>query len=242
MFNPRIRVVDLETAGTKPWDVCEIAWQDVVLGSDGKWCVDRERGAILVNPGRPISPDMMAIHHIRDEDVAGAPFWKEIAGSVLRPDGGVIALAAHRAAFEQRYCTPTLTGALPGYAPGNQHCGFGRTCLVFRTRCCGIRGCLTASSTSSDCPRTVRCPTPTSLRTTCATCSTKLRANSFCRGAPSPVCFHGYRQGLTAEKTGIRSTTPRCMNWRRIATWTSDSVPRMSCAAGACPVFLPRKS
>ncbi|MDP3659693.1 DNA polymerase III subunit epsilon [Phenylobacterium sp.] len=53
----------------------------------------------------------MAIHHILDADVAGAPFWKDAAPPVLRPQGGVTALAAHRAAFEQRFCTPALSGA-----------------------------------------------------------------------------------------------------------------------------------
>lgn len=106
----RIRVIDLETAGEGPHDVCEVGWQDVAIGAGGRWELAEERGAHLVNPGRPISPDTMAVHHIRDEDVAGAPFWREIAASVLRPAGGLAALAAHRAAFEQRFCRPGLTG------------------------------------------------------------------------------------------------------------------------------------
>jgi len=106
----RVRVVDLETAGTGPSDVCEIGWQDVVRGGDGPWRVGEMRGSLLINPGRPISPDTMAIHHILDEQVAGAPFWTSAAPEVLRPEGGVLALAAHRAAFEQRFCTPRLTG------------------------------------------------------------------------------------------------------------------------------------
>lgn len=109
MPNPVVRVIDLETAGNGPQDVCEIGWQDVVR-SDGRWSVNEERGALLINPGRPISVDTMAIHHIVDADVAGAPYWKEAAPGVLRPAGGVLALAAHRAAFEQRYCTPSLSG------------------------------------------------------------------------------------------------------------------------------------
>lgn len=52
----------------------------------------------------------MAIHHILDEQVADAPYWKQIAPQVLRPEGGVLAFAAHRAAFEQRYCRPAFTG------------------------------------------------------------------------------------------------------------------------------------
>jgi exodeoxyribonuclease X len=106
----RIRVIDLETAGNGANDVCEIGWQDVVLCEDGRWAVTEERGAKLVNPGRPISPDTMAVHHIRNEQVVDAPYWKQIAPDILRPDGGVAALAAHRAAFEQRYCTPRLSG------------------------------------------------------------------------------------------------------------------------------------
>jgi exodeoxyribonuclease X len=105
-----IRVIDLETAGNGPNDVCEIGWQDVTLGIDGRWQVSEERGAVFVNPGRPISPDTMAIHHIQDWQVAGAPFWKEVAPKILRPPHEIGALAAHRAAFEQRYCRPSLTG------------------------------------------------------------------------------------------------------------------------------------
>jgi exodeoxyribonuclease X len=108
-----VRVIDLETGGNGPNDVCEIGWQDVLLGADGTWRVTDERGALFVNPGRPISADTMAVHHILDAQVVEAPFWKEIASSVLRPTSRIDALAAHRAAFEQRYCMPRLTGGLP---------------------------------------------------------------------------------------------------------------------------------
>ena len=105
----RIRVVDLETAGGGPNEVCEIGWQDVVRDESGVWRLNNDRGARFVHPGRPISPETMAIHHILDAQVADAPYWKLVAPEVLRPDGGVLALAAHRAAFEQRYCRPALT-------------------------------------------------------------------------------------------------------------------------------------
>lgn len=110
MSPARIRVIDLETSGSAAHEVCEIGWQDVALGPDGRWAVTDERGARFVNPGRPITAATMAIHHIMDADVAGAAFWKDAAPDVLRPAGGVLALAAHRAAFEQRYCTPALSG------------------------------------------------------------------------------------------------------------------------------------
>ncbi|TVV74894.1 3'-5' exonuclease [Sphingomonas solaris] len=112
MTVPFIRVVDLETTGSRPpaHDVCEVGWQDVALSPAGRWEVTDGRGAHYVHPGRAIPPVTQAIHHIRDEDVAGAPRWRDIAPSVLRPDPRPIALAAHRAAFEQRFCTSPLSG------------------------------------------------------------------------------------------------------------------------------------
>lgn len=106
----RIRVIDLETAGDAVTDVCEIGWQDVVSIDNGTWELDQERGARFVSPGRPISHETMAVHHILDEWVADAPFWRDVAPEILQPKGGVLALAAHRAAFEQRFCTPRLAG------------------------------------------------------------------------------------------------------------------------------------
>lgn len=109
----RVRVIDLETAGNGPYDVCEIGWQDVVQPEGAVWSLSDDHGARFVNPGRPISPDTMAVHHIIDDYVIDAPLWKTVAPEVLQPAGGVVALAAHRAAFEQRYCTPRLAGGAP---------------------------------------------------------------------------------------------------------------------------------
>ena len=108
----RVRVIDLETTGSSPpaHAVCEVGWQDVVRGEDGQWSLDTGHGARFVDPGRSIPPVTMAVHHIMDEDVAGAPFWPQIAPSILRPEEGAVALAAHRASFEQRFCTPKLSG------------------------------------------------------------------------------------------------------------------------------------
>lgn len=106
-----IRVIDLETTGQAPptHAVCEIGWQDVALGADGRWELEGEGGSRLVNPGRPIPPLTMAVHHIRDEDVAEAPYWHDVARAILDPWPRRIALAAHRATFEAQYCTPPLT-------------------------------------------------------------------------------------------------------------------------------------
>ena len=68
--------------------------------------------ATLVDPGVPITPQTAAIHHIIDEDVVGAPSWVEAAPRVLRPEDGtpIVAFAAHRAAFEQRWCDRLTAG------------------------------------------------------------------------------------------------------------------------------------
>lgn len=106
-----IRVVDLETTGSAPpaHGVCEIGWQDVALGSDGRWEIDGEGGQRFVNPGRAMPPVTQAIHHILDEQVADAPYWHDVARPVLDPWPRRIALAAHRSDFEQQFCTPALT-------------------------------------------------------------------------------------------------------------------------------------
>lgn len=108
---PFVRVIDLETSGRDASDggVVEIGWQDVVLCADGGWALDGPPRARLTDPGRPITPGTTAIHHITDADVRGAPDFAAIAPAILRPDRPPVALAAHRAAFEQGW----IRGLLP---------------------------------------------------------------------------------------------------------------------------------
>ncbi len=110
----RIRVVDLETTGNSFTDggVVEVGWQDLD-DADGTWRLSGPPRSRLVRPGNPISPATSAIHHIVDEDVADAMSWHEVAPAALRGDPGEpppVALAAHRASFEQRWCLPALSG------------------------------------------------------------------------------------------------------------------------------------
>ena len=109
--SPLLRVIDLETTGDSFTDggVVEVGWQDLTPDEGGAWQVHGGPGAMLVQPGNPVSPATSAIHHIIDEDLVDAPGWAEAAPPVLQPPG-VVALAAHRAAFEQRWCTPRLSG------------------------------------------------------------------------------------------------------------------------------------
>lgn len=109
-----VRVIDLETTGSRPpaHAVCEIGWQDVVKTDEG-WQLGGEEGSLLINPERPIPAVTQAVHHIIDEDVENAPPFRDVAKDILRPGSGCVALAAHRASFEARFCTPELTGGLP---------------------------------------------------------------------------------------------------------------------------------
>jgi len=117
-----VRVVDLETTGSRPPDhgVVEIGWQDVEAqprpdeAGPATWAMSHDRGALLIDPGRSIPAQASAIHHLVDEDVVGAPTWLAAATSVLSPPGRpVAAFAAHRADFERRWCVDALTGGRP---------------------------------------------------------------------------------------------------------------------------------
>ena len=111
---PFLRVIDLETTGDGPahGGVVEIGWQDLVPDAAGLWALHRSPGSQLVRPNCPISAVTSAIHHIVDEDVADEPAWTSVAPGILQR-GAPVALAAHRAAFEKRWCPPALTGRTP---------------------------------------------------------------------------------------------------------------------------------
>jgi len=113
-MHPTVRVIDLETTGSRPPDdgVVEVGWQDVSGAGEADWEVTAGRGALFVNPQRPIPSRTAAVHHIIDADVAGSPPWHVVAPPILLAPG-LIALAAHRVEFERRWCVDALTGGLP---------------------------------------------------------------------------------------------------------------------------------
>lgn len=106
-----LRVIDLETTGDSFTNggVVEVGWQDLEPDALGGWSLSGAPGSRLVDPGCAISAVTSAIHHIVDEDVAAAPGWEDVAPTVLQGPG-IVALAAHRAAFEKRWCLPRLSG------------------------------------------------------------------------------------------------------------------------------------
>ena len=86
--------LDTETTGTGPDDrLCQIAFKTA-----GGPVVDE-----LFNPGRPISIEAMAVHHITNEMVAAKPPFKgspayEALKSLLEDEKGI--LVAHNAGFD----------------------------------------------------------------------------------------------------------------------------------------------
>lgn len=68
----------------------------------------------LCNPGRPITPETSAIHHLIDSDVAEAPNWKSVLGGLLRlnPEKP-LAYAAHGMNFEAKWLHPDWLGTTP---------------------------------------------------------------------------------------------------------------------------------
>lgn len=74
-----LAVFDLETTGTDPAKdkIVEIALVRVDPGG-GRTTITRR-----VNPGRPIPAEATAVHGIRDEDVAAAPEFRQIARELI---------------------------------------------------------------------------------------------------------------------------------------------------------------
>lgn len=115
-----IRVIDFETTGLPPdAAVCEVGWCDITDGVIGTPV------SMLCNPGRPIPPDAMAVHHITEADVADAPPFAE----VTRHLDGADVLAAHRCEFERHFfdgskpwvCTWKVAIRLAPRAPGHSN-------------------------------------------------------------------------------------------------------------------------
>lgn len=103
----RIRVIDVETTGTEPTDaIIEIGAWDLIDGKiDAASSIDT-----LVNPGRPIPPELSAIHHIVDTDVADAPKLDQVLPLSI---DGADAFCAHNAKFERQWFTEAVTGGRP---------------------------------------------------------------------------------------------------------------------------------
>ncbi|MDX6352149.1 MAG: polymerase subunit epsilon, partial [Streptomyces sp.] len=101
-------VVDVETTGLDPargHRVCEIA--AVRLRADGTVL---EEFSTLVDPQRRISRDNQSLHGISNQDVAGAPLFAQVAGTLLRLMRGSL-VVAHKLAFDGSFLDAEFTRA-----------------------------------------------------------------------------------------------------------------------------------
>lgn len=83
-----IQIIDVEHTGedeAADQALLEVGWVTLLVNDVGLTMRDAEpfAGSVLINPGRPIPPESMGIHHITDEDVAGAPAWRDVADQVF---------------------------------------------------------------------------------------------------------------------------------------------------------------
>ena len=96
----KIRVVDFETTGTPEQPrkaICEVGYTDI----DYLTRAISEPSGTLIDPGHPIPPEMSAVHHIQDSDVAGAPKPTDACRMLMDGMGEGDLYAAHGARFER---------------------------------------------------------------------------------------------------------------------------------------------
>ncbi len=102
---------DLETTGLSPYyghEICEFGAIRVV----GDKVIDSY--ATLINPGRPIPPEIYSINGINDEMVKDSPRFEEVYPSILRCFEDSV-LVAHNANFDVKFLACTFQKH--GYAP-----------------------------------------------------------------------------------------------------------------------------
>jgi DNA polymerase-3 subunit epsilon len=109
-----IALIDTETTG-RDSNQDRIVEIGVVLGLRGEVV---GRFGKLINPGRPIPPEVSAVHGIKDADVADAPPFKDIVDELLAFLGNAVP-AAYNAAFDRGFVLAELdrAGARPDAPP-----------------------------------------------------------------------------------------------------------------------------
>jgi exodeoxyribonuclease X len=100
----RFRALDLETTGlAPPEEVVEIGWTDLVLDTETGETVIEEPGSILFKPTRPMTADIVAVHHLTMKRLQDWPVCTETDLRALVTSEAPMFLVAHNAAFEQAF-------------------------------------------------------------------------------------------------------------------------------------------
>lgn len=101
----RFVVIDTETTGLKAYagdEICSIS----LIEMEGLEITGRELNT-LINPGRKITAESTAIHHLTDEDVKDSPVIEEMFFQVAEFIGESI-LVGHHIGFDIRFLNKTL--------------------------------------------------------------------------------------------------------------------------------------
>lgn len=99
-----IRCIDFEYTGlstkTEKHALCEVGYTDLILRSADRPEVGQP-WSMLVNPGRPMSPEAQAVHHISDDMVKDAP--PTAAAFIQLMQGPPALFAAHQADGDKEF-------------------------------------------------------------------------------------------------------------------------------------------
>lgn len=98
----RVRIIDFETTGTQDDDQSQVI-------EEGSYDLVLETGIIgfpyssLYGASKPIPPEVKAVHHITDEDIAGSPLFVDCLEDFCKGMGEADIFAAHNIKFERHF-------------------------------------------------------------------------------------------------------------------------------------------
>ncbi len=110
----RLRVIDLETTGTKPpAEIIEFGRVDVII-DEGGTSVEPPQSE-LYRPLHGIPPETKAVHHITEADFSPETpvCTPDQLHSAVWAGSTPVAFVAHSCAFEQQFVTEATTGQVP---------------------------------------------------------------------------------------------------------------------------------
>jgi len=101
-----VRVIDFETTGMTATDEpVEVGWSDLRFDRPTLNSSVSHYASELINPGRPIPPEAMAVHHITDAMVKDAPKKAGVFAEVFTDEPDYF--AAHNARFDRQFAPKT---------------------------------------------------------------------------------------------------------------------------------------